>query len=48
MNYGDMKLGTWYPIGGMYKVVEGFEKLAVSLGVKFHYEHEVTSFVIRK
>jgi phytoene desaturase len=46
MNYGDMKLGTWYPVGGMYKVVEGFEKLALSLGVKFHYGHEVTSFVI--
>jgi phytoene desaturase len=39
-----MVLGTWYPQGGMYKVVEGFEKLASSLGVKFHYNEEVLSF----
>jgi phytoene desaturase len=44
MNYGDMVLGTWYPKGGMYKVVEGFEKLAVSQGVTFHYNEEVVSF----
>jgi phytoene desaturase len=46
MNYGDMKLGTWYPKGGMYQVVEAFEKLALSLGVRFHYDEEVTSFDI--
>ncbi len=23
MNYADIKLGTWYPQGGMYKIVEG-------------------------
>ncbi|MBU1011210.1 MAG: phytoene desaturase [Bacteroidetes bacterium] len=48
MNYGDMKLGTWYPENGMYSVVEGFEKLAVSLGVQFHYKQEVKSFQIEK
>jgi phytoene desaturase len=35
MNYADMSLGTWYPEGGMNKIVEGMEKLAVELGVKF-------------
>jgi phytoene desaturase len=44
MNYGDMILGTWYPKGGMYEVVKGFETLALSLGVKFHYNQEVVSF----
>ncbi len=44
MNYGDMVLGTWYPKGGMYEVVKGFEQLAESLGVKFHYNQEVVSF----
>lgn len=44
MNYGDMVLGTWYPKGGMFEVVKGFETLAKSLGVKFHYNQEVVSF----
>lgn len=34
MNYADLKLGTWHPQGGMYKVVEGMQALAQSLGVK--------------
>lgn len=43
MNYADIQLGTWYPKGGMYKVVEGMVTLAESLGVKFHYDEAVTS-----
>lgn len=35
MNYADFGLGTWHPKGGMYKVVEGMERLAIELGVKF-------------
>lgn len=34
MNYADMALGTWYPKGGMHKIVEGMVSLAQSLGVK--------------
>ncbi|MFT3846575.1 MAG: phytoene desaturase family protein [Lacibacter sp.] len=41
MNYADIKLGTWYPMGGMYKVVEGMYELAKELGVKFLFEHNV-------
>ena len=37
MNYADIKLGTWYPQGGMYSVVEGMYKLALEKGVKFHF-----------
>ncbi len=48
MNYGDMKLGTWYPRGGMYKVVEGMVDLAVTLGVKFVYDSSVEPFEVRK
>lgn len=44
MNYGDMVLGTWYPVGGMYKVVEGFEQLALGEGVKFSYNESVIAF----
>ncbi len=36
MNYADLILGTWYPKGGMYKIVEAFQTLAESLGVKIH------------
>jgi len=48
MNYADMKLGTWYPAGGMYSVVEGMVKLAESLNVKFHYNTEVSGMHIDK
>ncbi len=41
MNYADMILGTWYPKGGMYSVVKGFEKLAAEQGVQFFYNHSV-------
>jgi phytoene desaturase len=36
MNYADFGLGTWYPKNGMHSVVEGIEKLATALGVRFH------------
>jgi phytoene desaturase len=32
MNYADMSLGTWYPMGGMHKIIEGMASLAISLG----------------
>lgn len=37
MNYADIKLGTWYPQGGMYKIVEAMHSLAVELGVQFEF-----------
>ncbi len=36
MNYADIKLGTWYPMGGMGKIIDGMVTLAESLGVTFH------------
>lgn len=44
MNYADLKLGTWYPKGGMHKIVEGMVKLAEEKGVKFEYSQNVTEF----
>jgi phytoene desaturase len=35
MNYADIKLGTWYPKGGLNAVATGMYKLAGELGVKF-------------
>lgn len=43
MNYADVKLGTWFPRGGMCKIVEGMHKLAVEKGVTFHFDQTVTS-----
>jgi phytoene desaturase len=33
MNYAALKQGTFYPLGGMHKIVEAMEKVAVKLGV---------------
>lgn len=41
MNFADIKLGTWYPQGGMHKIVEGMQKLAVEKGVTFHFNATV-------
>ncbi|MEI9957954.1 MAG: FAD-dependent oxidoreductase [Ferruginibacter sp.] len=46
MNYADIKLGTWYPQGGMYKIVEGMFSLAKELGVQFIFDCNVTSIEI--
>ena len=44
MNYADIKLGTWYPEGGMHKFIEAFEKIAIENNVKFILNQEVISF----
>ncbi len=44
MNYADIQLGTWYPMGGMHKIVEGMYQLAQEKGVKFEFGHNVNSF----
>ena len=41
MNYADMALGTWYPLGGMHKIIEGMVTLARSLGVQFAFNSNV-------
>ena len=46
MNYADFGLGTWHPIGGMYKVVEAMVNLAISLGVVFQTNAAVSKINI--
>jgi phytoene desaturase len=46
MNYADMALGTWYPKGGMHKVVEGMVALAEELGVDFKLNNEVQKIIV--
>ncbi len=48
MNYADIKLGTWYPQQGMYKVVEGMCSLAKELGVEFVFDSNVTEIKVEK
>lgn len=44
MNYADMQLGTWYPMGGMFKIIEAFEKVAKKQGVTIGLNQDVLSF----
>jgi phytoene desaturase len=46
MNYADIKLGTWYPQGGMYKIVEGMFSVAEELGVKFVFNSNVNEIKV--
>jgi phytoene desaturase len=43
MNYADIKLGTWYPQGGMVKISEAFAQIAKEQGVEFHFSEPVVS-----
>jgi phytoene desaturase len=45
MNYADMSLGTWYPKGGMHKIVEGMGRLAQEMGVHILTDHAVEKIV---
>ncbi len=38
MNYADLKLGTWHPQGGMYRVIQAMKELALELGVKIELD----------
>lgn len=46
MNYADISLGTWYPKGGMHKIIEGMVQLAEELGVNFHFDSPVQAIVM--
>jgi phytoene desaturase len=47
MNYADIKGGTWYPKGGMYKIVEGMYQLALELGVTFTFNCPVQKIIVQ-
>lgn len=46
MNHADLSLGTWYPMGGMHKIVEAMYSLALEKGVKFEFDTPITSISI--
>jgi len=47
MNYADIVLGTWYPMGGMFKIVEAMEKVAVGQGVKIRTNETIEKINVK-
>lgn len=41
MNYAEIALGTWYPLGGMHEIVRGMARLAEEKGVRIRLGEEV-------
>ncbi|WP_231425941.1 NAD(P)/FAD-dependent oxidoreductase [Pedobacter sp. Leaf250] len=48
MNYADLVLGTWYPLGGMHKIVSAMQQIAEEHGVKFQFNTEVSKIVVKQ
>eukprot|EP00746_Dinoflagellata_sp_MGD_P148152 gnl/MRDRNA2_/MRDRNA2_80411_c0_seq3.p1 gnl/MRDRNA2_/MRDRNA2_80411_c0~~gnl/MRDRNA2_/MRDRNA2_80411_c0_seq3.p1 ORF type:complete len:544 (+),score=72.92 gnl/MRDRNA2_/MRDRNA2_80411_c0_seq3:51-1682(+) len=48
MTYGGHAHGTWYPDGGMSVPAEAMARLAREIGVKFHMNAEVSSFLFEE
>ncbi len=48
MNYAEMAMGTWYPMGGMHEIVRAMVSLAEEKGVKILYNQNVQSIDIKK
>jgi len=42
MNYAGLKLGTWYPMGGFSKVVDGMVAIAKKNGTHFHTNSSIS------
>nr|WP_092014082.1 phytoene desaturase family protein [Pseudarcicella hirudinis] len=48
MNYAEIKLGTWYPMGGMHEIVKGMVSLAKEKGVKITFNQNVRKIEVLK
>lgn len=48
MNYADLKLGTWYPKGGMFKLVEALVSICDEMDIPIHYNANVEQLDIVK
>ena len=46
MNYADIQLGTWYPQGGMHRIVEAMVKVAGEQGARFKFNQDVEEIII--
>ncbi|QJW87897.1 phytoene desaturase [Spirosoma taeanense] len=48
MNYAEMTMGTWYPMGGMHEIVKAMVQLAEKKGVKILLNQSVRKIDITK
>ena len=48
MNYAEMALGTWYPMGGMHEIVKAMVSLAEEKGVKLLLNQTVQKIDVKK
>ncbi|GAB3029407.1 phytoene desaturase family protein [Spirosoma pulveris] len=48
MNYAEMALGTWYPMGGMHEIVKAMVRLAEEKGVKILLNQTVQKIDVLK
>ena len=48
MNYADIKLGTWFPKGGMFEIVRAMQTVAEEQGASFLFNQDVTEIRIDK
>lgn len=46
MNYADLVLGTWYPMGGMNEIVKAMVKVAEDQAVQIKLNHTVEQIVV--
>lgn len=46
MNYAEIALGTWYPMGGMHEIVKGMVAVAEEKGVKIKLSEAVTRILV--
>ncbi len=46
MNYADLVLGTWYPMGGMNEIVKAMVSIATDLGVEIKLNTEVAKIEV--
>jgi len=46
MNYAEITMGTWYPMGGMHEIVKGMVALAQEKGVKILLNQSVTKIEV--
>lgn len=46
LQYTELADGVWFPIGGMYRVIESLVEIAEKLGVRFMYNAPATRIVV--
>ncbi len=46
LQYTELADGVWFPMGGLYRVIESLEAIAIDLGVKFRYGVGVRSIEV--